>query len=124
MALLSMVALGKHGSLQPVPERELVAHYGAAIAAAAPATIATRTAKQIPVVSEASFSLVPEALSALVADTLSILLPEASSPAPAPTRTTQPDSAQVSAFISALTQTCLRTAEDESAAGCAACGTL
>ncbi|MEI9941235.1 MAG: hypothetical protein WDO69_28790 [Pseudomonadota bacterium] len=129
MALMSMVALVEHGSLQRGSERELVAHYGAALAAPVPSASATETVEQTAPVPEAQSaatpeaSFVPEAWSAFLSEVLSALVPDASSAAalgtgvtdpalvPASSNTeisAQPDS--VSAFVSALTPMCLRLA--------------
>ncbi|HKO52508.1 MAG TPA: hypothetical protein VJV79_32595 [Polyangiaceae bacterium] len=132
MTLLSLVALGKYGSVQHDSQRELVAHYGSAIAAHTPATtITTGAGKQPAIVSETS-ALVPEALFALLADAWSAFVPEASTAANAAAGapsvsqlsghvhearsqnatlsepSMQADWARVGAFISALSQTCPR----------------
>ena len=127
MALLSIVALGKHGFQQLGSQRELVAHYGSALAASPLAT--TATVKHTALVPEASPSLVPEAWSALFAEAWSTLVPDASAadasapvlaaraaalalePAPAlaplSERSTQSDSSLVSAFVSSPALICL-----------------
>jgi hypothetical protein len=125
MALLALVGLETHGSRQHGSQRELIAHYGAALAAPAAAT-----AKQNAGGSEASSDLVPEALSAFVLDAWSVLVPDASSavnpPAPAlsvssiapalefaPSITaltnsfTQPESSLATELISRLTLMCM-----------------
>jgi hypothetical protein len=85
MSLLSVVALAANGSMQHASQRELVAHYGAAIAApmpaaAAPAAVPRHTAApeassvDVP---EALSAFLPEALAAFVVETLATLVPEA-----------------------------------------------
>ena len=128
MALLSILALGMHGSLQRSSQREFVAHYSSAIAAPPPAAVATGAVQPKAIASEASSGFVPEAFSAFLAEALSALLPEAFSAtnAAAPALTVnstapalepgaplteisaQPGSSPVSAFISVSTQMCLR----------------
>jgi len=81
MALLSIVALEKHGSQQHGSERELIAHYSAALAAPTLSATTAASAKQTAAVSETSSNLVPEALSALVLEAWSVLVPDASSAA-------------------------------------------
>ena len=88
MALLSIVALGTRGARQPSFERELVAHYGAALVPPTESA-STSTALQQPAFaprasstrsSEPSNALVPDALSSFVNDALSVFVPEASIP--------------------------------------------
>ena len=142
MALLSVVALGTRSARQPSYERELITHYGSALAAPTRAAITTSTVEQTALAPEASSAqppsaLVPEALSSFVADALAVFVPKTSSgaaaAAAAPTDTatvamfepstpstaftglfTQRDSNPVRAFIAALTQTCLQHVASES----------
>jgi len=87
MTLLSIVALGVHGSRQRGSGQELVAHYGAAIAA--PTLGATSTLRQPASVPEAPAALapkapatlVPEAWAGLLAEVWSALVPDASAAA-------------------------------------------
>jgi hypothetical protein len=79
MALLSIVALGIHGSRQHGAQRGLVAHYGASVAA--PTLATTATVKYTAPAPEASTALVPEAWSALIAEAWSALVPAASAAA-------------------------------------------
>ena len=138
MGLLSIVALGIQGSQQHGSQRELVAHYGAAIAAPTLTATTKQTAEaegSRAAVSEASSDLVPEALSALVLDALSVLVPVAStasaSPpavaasatgpalelAPPDTLLTElfirPNSGMVKAFVPAPSPMCLRLADSD-----------
>jgi len=147
MGLFSIMALVEHGSSQHAAQRELVVHYGSAIAAPTPAPIANATVERTAVVSEASSALVPEALSALVAEAVSAFVPEASSAAgsvdaaPGPGKSgclldpiaqdmthaeisDHPDFSEAGAFLSALMQMCLASVGGASATSTQTCCTL
>jgi hypothetical protein len=131
MALLSIVALGMHGSLQRGSQRQLVAHYHSALTAPTSAGAVTGALERHTSVRESSSAFVPEALSAFLAETLSALWPEAFStasaaaptfgvsatalqpepvtPDTAPTQiSAQPAVNPLGAFMAASTQMCLR----------------
>jgi hypothetical protein len=129
LALLSIVALAKHGFLRHGAQRELVAHYGSAIAAPTATAIAGATVEQTAVVDDASSVLVPDAWSTFLDEATSAFVQVASvANAAAPTAvsetapalgtagrettlaeiSTQPG--PVRAFISVLTAMCLRPA--------------
>ena len=134
MALLSLIALGVHGSPGSGSQRELVAHYNSALAAPAMPAAASTATIQAAIMPQPSSDLVPDAWSALATEVWSALAPEESSavnavtpalvtsaPAPAldlvPPDTeftaffTQPSANLIKAFSSAPSAMCLRPAQ-------------
>lgn len=79
MALLSLVALAKVGSHAAESERPLIAHYGAALAAAPPRAISARIAeprlRDVPATPDTSSDLLPEELSSFVTEVWSVFAP-------------------------------------------------
>jgi len=132
MALLSIIALGVHGSQASGSQRQLVAHYGSSLAApTVTATAATVQAGRAPV---ASSERVPDVWSALLTEAWSAFVPEASpsvnsavsavtirasapAPEPFPADTaltaffTRPDASPIKTFIAAPSPMCLRLAD-------------
>src|SRR6478736_3513925 len=81
MALLSLVAIAKRGSVEATSEHTLVAHYGSAIAA--PARLASASSEPSPTFEpstpkdDTSSDFLPEELSAFVAEMWSVFVPNA-----------------------------------------------